>query len=156
MGQLPSLPGADERERQVRAVGFRANGDVDVPEELDLPEPVPTAGRVTVQGTFAGAVFAGVQHRQGEFGPPDGPGAERRTPHRDPPPPRQRPDRPGATEVLPLSGAAKAHTLPKAGARRGRFLLPSTERPPPGQGESPRSLTWGFLLERVTIIELAL
>ncbi|MFK0192596.1 alcohol dehydrogenase catalytic domain-containing protein [Kitasatospora sp. NPDC090308] len=57
----------------MRAVGFRVNGGVEVLEELDVPEPVPAAGQVTVRVAFAGVNFAEVQHRRGEFGAPDGP-----------------------------------------------------------------------------------
>ncbi|MER5822271.1 alcohol dehydrogenase catalytic domain-containing protein [Streptomyces mirabilis] len=58
----------------MRAVGFRVNGGVEVLETLDLPDPVPTAGQVTVRVPFAGVNFAEIQHRRGEFGTPDGPG----------------------------------------------------------------------------------
>ncbi|MFE2601774.1 alcohol dehydrogenase catalytic domain-containing protein [Streptomyces mirabilis] len=58
----------------MRAVGFRVNGGVEVLETLDLPDPVPTAGQVTVRVAFAGVNFAEIQHRRGEFGTPEGPG----------------------------------------------------------------------------------
>ncbi|MFJ9481634.1 alcohol dehydrogenase catalytic domain-containing protein [Streptomyces mirabilis] len=58
----------------MRAVGFRVNGGVEVLETLDLPDPAPTAGQVTVRVAFAGVNFAEIQHRRGEFGTPDGPG----------------------------------------------------------------------------------
>ncbi|MET8859728.1 zinc-binding dehydrogenase [Streptomyces sp. NPDC004579] len=55
-------------------MGLRGNGGVEVLEELELPEPVPTAGQVAVRVAFAGVNFAEIQHRRGEFGAPDGPG----------------------------------------------------------------------------------
>ncbi|MCZ0998560.1 hypothetical protein O1M63_10965 [Streptomyces mirabilis] len=48
----------------MRAVGFRVNGGVEVLETLDLPDPVPTAGQVTVRVAFAGVNFAEIQHRR--------------------------------------------------------------------------------------------
>ncbi|MFG2255636.1 hypothetical protein [Streptomyces mirabilis] len=34
-------------------------------ETLDLPDPWPTAGQVTVRAAFAGVNFAEIQHRRG-------------------------------------------------------------------------------------------
>ncbi|MFC7830887.1 zinc-binding alcohol dehydrogenase family protein [Streptomyces sp. NPDC057375] len=56
----------------MRAVGFRTNGGLEVLEELDRPEPVPGPGQVSIRVAFAGVNFAEIQHRRGEFGPPDG------------------------------------------------------------------------------------
>lgn len=58
----------------MRALAFKANGGPEVFEEIDLPVPEPAPGQVLVEVAYAGVNFAEVQHRRGEFGPPDGPG----------------------------------------------------------------------------------
>ena len=56
----------------VRALGFKDNGGPEVFEMIDVPEPVPGRGQVLIRVQFAGLNFAEVQHRRGEFGPPEG------------------------------------------------------------------------------------
>lgn len=55
------------------AYAFSANGGPEVFERVGLPVPQPRPGEVLIDVEFAGVNFAEVQHRRGEFGPPDGP-----------------------------------------------------------------------------------
>ncbi|MGW4367212.1 quinone oxidoreductase family protein [Nocardia takedensis] len=56
----------------MKALGFRVHGGVEVLEVIDRDEPGAAAGQVVVRVAFAGVNFAEVQHRRGEFGEPSG------------------------------------------------------------------------------------
>jgi NADPH:quinone reductase len=56
----------------VRAVGFDVNGGPEVLRPVELPVPEPGPGEVLIRVAYAGVNYGEVQHRLGDFGPPDG------------------------------------------------------------------------------------
>lgn len=56
----------------MRAVGFDVNGGPEVLRPVELPVPEPGPGQVLIQVAYAGVNYGEVQHRLGDFGPPDG------------------------------------------------------------------------------------
>jgi NADPH2:quinone reductase len=56
----------------VRAVGFDVNGGPEVLRPVEIPVPRPGRGQVLIRVAYAGVNFGEVQHRLGDFGPPDG------------------------------------------------------------------------------------
>ncbi|MEU6854577.1 zinc-binding dehydrogenase [Actinacidiphila alni] len=63
----------------MRAVGFDVNGGPEVLRPVELPVPEPGPGQVLIRVAYAGVNYGEVQHRLGDFGPPDGitvPGTE--------------------------------------------------------------------------------
>jgi NADPH2:quinone reductase len=56
----------------VRAVGFDVNGGPEVLRPVDIPVPEPGPGQVLIRVAYAGVNYGEVQHRLGDFGPPDG------------------------------------------------------------------------------------
>ncbi|MEV6005577.1 zinc-binding dehydrogenase [Streptomyces sp. NPDC051976] len=56
----------------MRAVGFDVNGGPEVLRAVELPVPEPGPGQVLIRVAYAGVNYGEVQHRLGDFGPPDG------------------------------------------------------------------------------------
>jgi len=56
----------------VRAVGFDVIGGPEVLRQVELPIPAPGPGEVLIRVAYAGVNYGEVQHRLGDFGPPDG------------------------------------------------------------------------------------
>jgi NADPH:quinone reductase len=56
----------------VRAVGFDVIGGPEVLRQVELPTPAPGPGEVLIRVAYAGVNYGEVQHRLGDFGPPDG------------------------------------------------------------------------------------
>jgi NADPH:quinone reductase len=56
----------------VRAVGFDVNGGPEVLRTVELPVPSPGPGEVLIRVAYAGVNHGEVQHRLGDFGPPQG------------------------------------------------------------------------------------
>ncbi|WP_326825863.1 quinone oxidoreductase family protein [Streptosporangium sp. NBC_01756] len=55
----------------MRAVGFDENGGPEVLRSVAVPAPQAGPGEILVQVAYAGVNYAEVQHRLGDFGPPD-------------------------------------------------------------------------------------
>lgn len=56
----------------MRAVGFDVNGGPEVLRQVELPVPRPGRDQVLIRVAYAGVNYGEVQHRLGDFGPPDG------------------------------------------------------------------------------------
>ncbi|WP_433891742.1 quinone oxidoreductase family protein [Streptomyces sp. CA-111067] len=56
----------------MRAVGFDVIGGPEVLRPVELPVPEPGPGEVLIRVAYAGVNYGEVQHRLGDFGPPDG------------------------------------------------------------------------------------
>ncbi|MFF1701465.1 alcohol dehydrogenase catalytic domain-containing protein [Streptomyces sp. NPDC058252] len=55
----------------MRAIGFEENGGPEVLRTVEVPTPDAGPGEVLVRVAYAGVNYAEVQHRLGDFGPPD-------------------------------------------------------------------------------------
>ncbi|MCC9305857.1 zinc-binding dehydrogenase [Kitasatospora sp. RB6PN24] len=56
----------------MKAIGFTENGAPQVLRPVELPVPEPGPGQVLIKVAYAGVNYGEVQHRLGDFGPPDG------------------------------------------------------------------------------------
>ncbi|MFE3716876.1 quinone oxidoreductase family protein [Streptomyces cyaneofuscatus] len=56
----------------MRAVAFKEVGGPEVLRAVELPAPVPVPGEVLIRVAYAGVNYGEVQHRLGDFGPPEG------------------------------------------------------------------------------------
>ncbi|MFK0112350.1 zinc-binding alcohol dehydrogenase family protein [Streptomyces sp. NPDC091217] len=56
----------------MRAIAFKETGGPEVLRPVELPDPEPGRGEVLIQVSYAGVNYGEVQHRLGDFGPPEG------------------------------------------------------------------------------------